>query len=109
MALREVASTAAELTPCDSSVEGEWVLCTTVLLELHSPSEPPGGFLKARLLGRQHLQGFRFSSPQVGPKDLIFQQVQVLLMLLVWGPHFENHRCVLEGCARGKAHGYLGT
>lgn len=51
MALREVASTAAELAPCDSSVEGEWILCTTVLLELHSPSEPPGDFLKACLLG----------------------------------------------------------
>lgn len=38
-----------------------------------------------------HLQNSWCRGSVVGPKMYISNKLQVVLMLLIWGPHFENH------------------
>ena len=56
----------------------------------HSQTVALEGLLKHGFLGFT-CQSLRFRGSGVGPVNLYFYQVpERVLMLLVWGPHFEN-------------------
>lgn len=66
-------------------------MCSNKLMVHKLKCEPPGGLVK-QIAGLHPRVNLKWS-----PKFAFLTCFQVILLLLVWGPHFENHCKRLTG------------